>query len=81
MVIMPKNVRIKNTAPVHMVQLRWKKAGAELCQAQHRELVTLLLGLLTQPAMARAGSFAEMQLSINCHGGIIGWTKCKIRLR
>ena len=45
-----------------------KQAGAELCQAQHSlslDLASLKLGLLTQPAMAGAGSFAEMQLSIN----------------
>ena len=49
------------------------QAGAELCQAQHSlELATLQLGLLTQPAMAGPGCFAEMQLSIYWHGGD-GW--------
>ena len=44
-----------------------EQAGAELCQAQHSlselhtslDLATPLLGMLTQPAVDRAASFAE----------------------
>ena len=54
-----------------------RQAGVELCQAQHSlsklhnglDLATPLLGKLTQPAVDRAASFAELQLRIYWHGG------------
>ena len=54
-----------------------EQAGAELCQAQHSlsqiptslDLATNLLGLLSQPAVARAESLGELQLRIYPQGG------------
>ena len=60
-----------------IVKEQCKQAGPELCQAQHSlsqlhtrlDFATPLLGMLTQPAVDRAESFAEVQLRIYWHKG------------
>ena len=54
-----------------------KQAGTELCQAQHSlselntslDLATPLQGMLIQPAVDKAASFAELKLRIYCYKG------------
>ena len=55
----------------------WCRSLHTLCsKAIHQQ------GLFTQPAVAGAGTLAELHLRIYYHrwGGVAGWTKCNIKL-